>query len=746
MAGQDQLIPKDPDAPVFQVSPLVPQGAPAPDVSSPTTGNTQVAANTTTNGGSGQPPASQEQPVVAGSAPVATSGTSADAGAGLLRDIFQSKKDTLAATAQAMKANAAIDDQSAQQTSKLFDSTMAAYDNMKKIEAWHATGVPGILGLFDSDWNSNYQRVQLQSNQVAATQISDRAQTLKEVNNRVPQLAALAGQLAGSAYDVYNKQRQLEQGDQTIHLKAIETQIQLEQEGRLEVANNVDKLSLAQKQQQLALANKGQGSFVGAQGILEKGINDEQKAHEELQQLQLNVAEGNDKLAETRLNRFASYLPVSQLTPLVNAAMKNNQGQIDLPIGNGKTMHMPLPVAQQALSNNQAQEVKLRGQLATQYVADQQIPDKINQVTSSAAALATLDPRAGHELNIIHRSLDGLDYKDLNSVRMGADALDASQKRISDIAGEVAQQFTGKEAQAAVKNFVANGGVLDSTGGKAIIVDTVGNFGIQSTSKYKDAFDVINRQVATKLQAQNAGGRDWSNTDYSHLDTASVMAMLNQNKTKLSQSNIAQQVLSDPTVNNQVVQAVKNTIRPNALITSIKSLAGDKGAAPIWGQLLQDPSQWSQDGAISSRKLLETLEQQSVTTGYKANYGNALIDRMKKYGVQADTLAARDPSYTMADRALEASVFGSRPHQAVVGDMVRELQVMKNSVSTKMKALINQDVTGQTDQQALHDQQSAEAAAGAPIPGFAPPGQSPSATGAKLNTQQMKALFANGQQ
>lgn len=739
MAGQDQAIPQDTDPlNTVQISPLVPQPA-APEPA----GNVVVAAND-------QPRPSQGSGAVSAPLPNA----SADAGAGLLQDILKSKSDAIVATKTAMEANNSIDNASALSMSKLYDSTMASYDNLKKIERWQPTGLPSILGLFDSDWNQKYQSINMQSNQVSAQQIADRATTMKNINNQVPALLKLSGDMATEAFNVYKDQRQLNQQDQDITLRSIQTKIQMEQEGRTEVVNAVDRLSLQQKQAALAQAQQGKGQFVGAEGLLTDGIHKEQSAELSLAQLRTAVQSGNDDLASKELDRFTSYLPVSQLQPAVDNAIKNNQAVISMPTDKkGNMIHIPLPVAQKALAANLQQETQLRTQVATQYATDNQIPQKINEVTATAAALSLADPRAGHELTIIGNQLKGLDYKDMNSVRMGGEALSASQARLKQIADDVSKTYQTPEAQQAIKNYAATGGNFTDQGGKAVVADTVGNYGATNTMRYKAAMDVVNQQVAAKIAAKQSGGMQFrssgNGTTPGNLDQTTIMALLSQNKAAIKDSDIVNQVLGDPTTNAQVIAQIKNTVKPQALITVIQSLAADKGASPIWATLLQNPANMSANGAIDQRTLSQFLERQSVSTGYKVNYNNALLARMQKYGSRADEMAAHDPSYTIADRALETSVFGAKPQSSIVGDLYNEMKVLGQSAHAEMQQRIQSDVSGQTAREA--SQQNTPASQGlafndlpSSFPAATPKAGIPSATGLPLTDADIRSLFQGG--
>ena len=738
MAGQDQLVPLKPQ-PVFQVSPLVPQ----PAVTGQQNAGMQPAVQ------SGQPQQSQGQEVASGSATGMPSlVASADVGAGLLANIFQTNEQTAAAEMATMKANNAIDDSAQTAINQAYEGAQGAFENMTRIKRWEGSGLTEVLGLFDSDWNAGVQEMNLKATQLKITQIEDRAKTMKAINERTPELSKLAGNLAKANYDAFGKGLDLE-------IKGMDARIRAEQENRTAQVAAVDRLPIEGVRSALKQAKAGKGDYVGLEGLLEHRIDQEEKADLELDNLRLNMQEKRMDLADKSMRRFASYLPVNYLQTAVTDAMQKNQASIMVNAGKKGKFEIPLPLAQQVLQENIAREDNARKAVAVRVAAEAQLPETINQILASTSAMATVDPRAGHELGLVSQVAKGINPNDVNSVRQGIAFLDASKARIKTITEEVAKTYEGKDAQQAIINYGATGTFTD-VGGQAVVKATIGNFGVQKSSKYNTAWDAINTAVASKLSAQGAGGMDWQTSEQGGsypTDTAMVMAMLSQNKSKLSSSTIVDQVLSDPAINQQVINAISDTVKPNALITTIQSLASGENSDPIWKQLLANPSMMSVDGALDVPRLIETLEQQSVTTGYKANYVNVFKDKLRRYGTEADMQASQDPSYTISDRALEARYFGSRPQSAIVADLYKEVDVVGRTTAAEMRKRIQSDLTGQTETNA--GLPAATQAALSDTGGFGMPGgwgpnsaqqinQVPSSTGAKLTTQQVRSLFGNG--
>jgi len=620
---------------------------------------------------------------------------------GIAADISASQKNVAAMTAytQASQSN--------------YNTTIQAYDNLRRINRWGGENTPiaKILGFFDSDWNANVQRINVQEATEKQTQLGVQLKTQLDINEQIP---ALVSKMEGFAQKNFTNLVNLNQDERAqqaqvlaeqagqrdaarLMLEKVKTQIDLSQEQRAAQDRAVANMSLEQKQVALQDAKTNPNSrFKSIGGALEKGIADEQAAEVALHNSQNAAANGDIELQQKSLSVFAHNLPTSHLAPLVEQALQKGDAMITL--GQGKdAVQLPVPIAMQALNDNQKAEQSAQQTLIQDETNRLALPERVGAATVAARGMASIDPEAGANVKMLNYKAQELGPNPtFQQVQAFSQTVKAIEDRNAAIAEKFASNFQSKDAQGAVKEF-GKTGTFSSTGAQAVLSDSIGNYSLQKTTKYSGAFALLNTQVATALKQSQMN----SSTSLSpNMDGASIIAALNAGKKNPKLNEIRDNVLNDPTVMQGVANSVKGTITKDSLVQALVALANQKGANPTWQSILQNQGEYSSGNGssivIDPTKLAIYLEKQSVLSGGKVNFNQTFMNALRAVGANADQNSNSDPNYTVYDHALETTIFGGKPHSAVVGDFLNSYSRVASRAHQEMAARVNADRSGQT--------------------------------------------------
>jgi hypothetical protein len=637
----------------------------------------------------------------------ATFSTSTDA----IADLVKAKQAELNASSDALLANTSVDKSVAGAIAGYQKDTLDAYDKVQRanqIPGGATGGLARIIGLFDSDYNLAFQKTKIEENTLRSQSIQATGAAIKEQNNQLPLLMGKVSEASQAIFtaqtqanELILKQSQLDLETRKAKLEAIETGIHMSQEARTATEFKIRGMSTDQITGALAQAKAGKGPFKNQAGLLQSRLLEEQSAETSLARSQIELQKGNRENANAAMVDAVSHIPVDTATSLLANAQKNNMPYVALPTGEKDakgqpvTANVPLDIFQQGIVQSNKVEQEYNTQIAAGMTDRLGIVPSLTNLNNGLNAFS-FDPRAAQLLPQLGAIAQNIDAKNPSNIKQSAILIKGAQDKFDQIVKDNAAAFTTPDAKAAVLNY-GKSGKFDAVGGTAVVGDSVGQ-PITRTSLYSDAWTVLNNVVVTGLKAQHVVNTSTTGGSNSAADTMQAFAAAlqkPQGREKISQ--IAAEALADPANQKAVADSIKGTIQVGAVNNVISGLAHQKDANPIWTEIDQHYEKFMDSkNQVDPQKLFEYLEQKSVLTGGKANYANVFLTGLHNYAVNADNTPASDPSYTIQDHALEASIFGSAPHSAVLGSLHYSWRIAAQRAHKEMQARIQQDLNGQT--------------------------------------------------
>lgn len=704
---------------------------------------------------------------------------------GTLQDLLKAKQAEISASADTLKANNAVDATTATQLGALSTETLSAFHNIERIESLPG-GVNGklakIIGLFDSDYNPEMQRTVIEERQLRANQITLTADSIKAQNNQLPQLLGKVTEAAQASFSAFRDINTLaiQQGNldnELIRTKIQKAELGLKYSAEQRAATEFKIRSMSTDQVSAALQQglTGKGPWSGMTGFLQDRLVSERAAEASLSSAENAARQGNRDEYNNSLSDFVGHLPTDLVSAALADAQRKGEATVNFPTGKddkGKLTFtaVPIPIVQAGLVKSADIDAKANAVVASDYAGRLNLIPNATALVGGANGLASMDPRATSIVTNTMGILHSLDPKNPNSVRQTSIFIDNQKAQLDTIAKSIADKFSTPEAKAAVMHFGQTGS-FDPQGGSSVVIDSIGVPAYNTQTLYRSAFTQMNTLLATAIQKQhlvNSNGLDPNSAGDAQ---AMIAGLLQKPDTRFTIRNLATEILSNPGNQKMLANTIAGVIRPKAINDTLQQLAAAQNANPIWKDIYDHANTTyigyaqNADGTYSNRpvvnyqKLFETLEQASVRTGGKINYANTFLTAMRNYAVNIDNSPTSDPSYTMVDHALEAAVYGGRPHSAVLGDFVGALAQQASRAHADMQKRIQDDLAGRTIQQAT-DQNTINNAAPGLMLGVqgamfndptlymkhtgVDPSKVPSATGTGMTTYQIKQLYGGG--
>lgn len=694
-----------------------------------------------------------------------------------VQQIVTSKQSEISATIDALKANSAVDQSAQASISEFQQKTLGNYENIQKanqLPGGAGGGLAKIIGLFDSDYNLKYQTTEVQMNEMRAKSIADTASAIKTQNNALP---ALLGKVSEAAKVVFDAQKDvntlaiqagtLEDKQNQTRLSAARLRVELSQEARAAGEFKIRSMSTAQLAAVLPQAQAGKGQYAHMAGLIEQHLTSELSAQAALGSAQNALKKGNREEYNSSLTDMISHIPLDAVKNQLVQAQKTGSPVVDFPTGEidpatkkPGIIQVPIDIVQAGILKSAELDKKADEMLAADYTQKQNVIPNMTNLMNTSNAFASMDPRATQIATQLGSVAQNMDPKNPASVRQTAMLLENLKGNMKVVVDENAAKFGTKEAQAAVKAYGANG-KFDAVGGTAVVADSIGIPALSYATLYKPAWQTLNNQLAEHIQRNNLTSSSTTTLDPNSASGAQqILAQFLQKPSgKQSMGEITAQILADPANQKIVASKIKGTIQSRSTRQILYGMSQGKGANPFWNEVLQHPQKFQDaDGKMSPAKLFETFEQQSLLSNGKIDYAEAFLSAMKNFAVNADNAASSDPAYTLQDHALEASIFGGSPNQAVLGDLHYNLRVMAEKQHANMQSRIREDITGETQRKAAANNHF-----GPQFDAFFGPAgiitdfmaekfkaktgtdvnQVPSATGTGLTVAQIKAMYGN---
>lgn len=634
-----------------------------------------------------------------------------------IMDMAQSQTAAVSTGIQTLKANTAIDQATSKAMSGISNDTIGALSNIQKAQSLPG-GAEGdlatIVGLFNSDYDVAVQKTRMDINQVKSTQITNTASAIKEQNNS---LVGIAEKSAAASQVIYNAQVEAnklalegKQYDLDVYktkLDAARVRLLQSAEEREKAKFTVGNLTTAQAEAVLPQAQAGKGPFAKYAGLIQDRLVSENTAIAKMGQAQTEYSKGNREEGNAAMVDAVSHMPSDAIGGLIAQAKSTGSPIVNIPTGqkgpDGKPVTLPVPyvLAEQGLIQSKTVETQINSTLAAEQSQKLNIVPNIQNVTNSAAAFASMDPRATQVLTNLGNVLKSFDPKNPMSVMQTGQVIQGYNDQMKQIAKDNAAKFTTPEAKGAIENYGATG-KFDAAGGVAVMADSGGIPGLARSSRYSEMWTTYNQTVAAELVKSGIvqGGMPQNSTD-----ALSIMAQaMASNKGKQKIAEIGARVLADPTKSKPLQDAVTAKIQGASIEAVIGNLAGQKGADPMWSYVMNHKQDYEDNGTFNLGKLYDAMEAGTVighVNGKPNDLSQIFTRAMRSYGANADNATQADPSYTVQDHAAEAALFGSNPAGHVLADLNGNLYRLSLAARNQMKQRINQDVTGKTQNDAV---------------------------------------------
>lgn len=587
----------------------------------------------------------------------------------------------------------------------LVTDTVKNYDNLKTIERFpggEKSGLIKILGMFDSDYSPGYQRTNIEENTVKAAAIAERAKTQAAIAVAIPDMydlvAATSDKLGKDTQTLANfhlEQYKVHQDDLKIGIErqnAASQRMQalatVDRNQREATQFKIQSMHPADLNAAIQDANTNPKSpWRNLAGALQEEQYKQADVITNLHILKTSAAKGDMELADQAGVQIIRDTPIQAALALRAQAQKEGKGYIT--IGKGAdAVNIPLDTVDKGIHTGLALENQTYADAATEEIDRQQLPQKAANLASTASSFANDIPGAGQILTNMHQSMQQVRNKpSLPAIKILGSMFDQNQARLASMAKDYAKQFSSKAAQDAVES-VGSGRALSPEGAQAIAAETVGNWSAtrKGSSIYPEAWGVYNQALAAQVAKSQIG---MMGTGDSVMDgAAGVMALLNKGDPKIASLRL--QVMNDDGNNKRAAAAVAGSIKQDAQIAALQELSKQKGASPVWHQLLTDSS------IRKPEDIINRLEEQRVMAGGKVDYTNAYLNAIRGYGVNADAITASDPRKALRDRSLEIKLFGRAPHSAVVSDLYQQLRGVAADTRSKLTDAVRRDLAGQT--------------------------------------------------
>lgn len=668
-----------------------------------------------------------------------------------VQELLKAKQAEISASAETYKANSDIDAQTTSALTSITNESLATYKNIE-IAARLPGGPSGklaqIVGLFDSDYNINVQKLHIEENQLRAQNITANAEALKAKNNALP---VLMGKVTEAQQAAFGAQKDLI----TLGNQALETRIKGVQ---LEI--------------DLGRAAREKAMFPIQEAAAEVALHTARTA----------AAQGDRDAYNNSMIDFVSHLPTDFVKNKLLEAQQTGAPMVDFTVGMDKktkqpiVQSVPFNLVNEGLIKSSDLETKANTYVAADISQRTQLVPKIQGIMSTAQVMTSLDPRAAQVLQQTGSIASALNPKDPNNVRQVATLIDQQNAQLQQIAKDVSDKFSTKEAKAAVLHYAQPGvGVFDATGGSAVVADSVGTPAFSMNGVYKTPMTTLNTMLAGAIARQGLLGGGTGDPNNATDAQSMIAALMSKPTGRSSLSNLTSQILADP--NNQKVlarqmQAVIYTGTVNKVIDHLKH---QKDAPQLWNEIDQHPELVMSNLPIKDangqpvkdkkgnvltapsldyQKLFQTFEKHTVFNGNKVNYAESFLGAVKAYAATADDNTKNDPRYVITDHALEGAIFNGHAASATLGDLYWNLRQQAQLAHQAMAERIRKDITGET-QRAVAEQGHSVSGVSTDKPvlfgGFSSDKRinelaqnAPSATDTGLTAEQVKQLFKNG--
>lgn len=595
--------------------------------------------------------------------------------------------------------------------------------------------ITGILGMFDTDYNRQYQESRIAAAQQKTLDIAHTVQVQEDINNVAPQISELQSRIAANTMSTLTQGLDLNDKYVQHQMAALSYTMQLSAQSRQALTDRVNGAPDSEVNKMASVKSPEQGVWM--------------KEQFERTRMRKELAAYAQQETAMGLQNILEYAPTHMLQQAVQNAEASGAPAITMknPV-NGKNIVIPIGLAKNAVISGSDRDKKFVDLATADYMDKANLAGRFGQVAQTATALAPVNPKLAGVMRafaaIPANSLSKLSYPE---AAMLNGMIGQSEAEIQKTVKQLATTMPTKESKAAILSLAATG-KFSPENARAYIQAVAINPAATQTSMLAPVFDSLrqNTQQTAKVGKYGAGllGKK--------PDDAMRMAM-----------GIG---LQDNNVRNDLKKQAAGVFGASAMVMAIKALASDPNAAPIWKQLVSDSGKnlwYSNPDYPDSGRLADTLVkaelEQTVKNGVKGRnmrgvYTNTLTQTLQRITRGADNYLGASPAVTLADRALISDLYGgANPYSAFSRAMTLKFNSDAIQASKQLDKRLQQDATGQTRSDAMYQGAAENAAMGGgpyqdayvhkklKTPEDA---QILSSTGTRLTLQQIKQLQANG--
>lgn len=612
-----------------------------------------------------------------------------------LKDVMAAKSHAIDVQGEALQKNTQLQTDYITRENARTEATIQSYDNVVK-----ASKLPGnlskIIGIFDSSYNMNSQKAQIEANSVKGQADAARTKTLMEINQQAPALEQTKADLAEQGYkyqmagvQLASQLTQLDQGTIELKIHAAELGIKLRQDDRDKIKFALDSMTAPQAGALLKQAKSGKGEWVGKEGFLENKIDEETKSDLAISSLRRAERRGNADEIEEAQKRAAALIPSTTATQMVQTALQKQDPFITFPGG----AKLPTMIVAAAANKSQEAEAAILNHAMANTAFE--VQNKMATTMTKLATLASADPRAGREYGVIAAARQNFDPSNPESLRNMGLLLDQSGKNADEIVKTAASTFKSPEAKAAIQQL-ATTGQPSVEGANAVVEESIGLPG-QALSKYKEAWDVANQEIVQRLnQARLA-------PDFKDEKMAMNWMMMNKDRVQVSQ--IIKETLADTTVQSKMGAAVSSKLELGTIKATLSQLSQGSAPSGIFSQALTKyiGGEFNDEkGHLSYDLMQDYLEQNTVLTKGTVDYNQTLVDALRKRAADAVT-GDDDPEKTIRDRFLETALYGTGAHHTLLEGLAARIYDNKIKVRAEKQKQLDADKSGATQNQAAQN-------------------------------------------
>lgn len=638
-----------------------------------------------------------------------------------LGDRVAASQQMLQAQVDATKQNAAlqqtiVDSYNAQQNVE--DDALGNIQMLNRIES--LSGLPGefgelgdfsktitgVLGMFDSDFNRQYQLQRIAGAQQKTVDTINRVKYMEDVNNAQPALAELQQKIVDATYEGLAGSASLQQSWLANMRGTMEYKMNASQAQWQELQRQIDNTPMPELQK---LANDKSNPN---QALYQSELWHRKEVLLSLASMDASLQERNAAVQAAKTKNFLMMLNPEEIEAGILQAQQTGARVVTIdPDHNAKTKNnvtIPLSLMMEALPAARQREKDAASAITADFIDKANLGTRLASAATSVAALQSHNPKLAGYYKVLRAFAGSASQGPLTWAQ--AQQADAILNQIEPIIKTTAKTMgmvLPKPAQAAVAQLATTGNFTQG-GANDFLAAVLPNPAMTQTSKFDGVMGQL-RALTDKAV------RDGKIGDTKIEAKARALYAVDPDKGRpLVFGQVLDWVRTHPdkavgpdgqTIPSQLVRSLGS----NVILAAVGRLANDTKSSPVWKSLIQPGNQglWMEpNGTPNIQKLTDLLAreelQQTVKNGRGGRdmtgvYRDTFRQALQQTAVNAPSLVGADPQITLSDRALLTSYFGGRDiSRDAASQALVDFGRASAASGQAMQQRIQQDINGQT--------------------------------------------------